>query len=836
MGEAAKISLKAIGKQDTHLLSKDPEDSFFNDDGMRRHSNFRKYHRSRTVVNDSTLPNWPFGQSVKVQFNPQNMGDLLSNMWLSISMPGISETNTVTNSIKYKSSDFTDIVLSSSDQIILIPLNNIKWAFVKEQPNINIGYYGYRVKISGNGSRVIVGSPFNATIFIYKLQNSVWVLEDTITSNNDLLGSNITIDYLGETIVSGSIPKDDNGILSTNIYKRNGSSWSLIESVSYSRNTDEGPGIPYTFSLSDDGTKLSVGFAGVDRNNSFYPGVYIYTLNSNGNIVGSPVELDVSGYSPEYNKVALSGDGNTLIIGFHESSAATTYKFIGNSWVNSNFPSVNLTVLSLYGCSVSTNADGTKALVGDYGEGKVYLFEYNNLNWTLSSTFQSDVPTVNNNYGYDVSMNADGDYFIVGEPTFEIDSFNPPSTAYIYKYTDSTWSLINKLNTSDNTPYHGLSVDCNDSGTIYVTGEPIDDEGKIEITMINDFNVNYADQLGRHLLKSITMYVDEIEVEKIHDDWGIIYDELYLEISEKVANRYLINRNLGYDDATLNPDIANYKSDMIIPLHFFFSRKFAADEYASNKPNRPYFPLCSIHRQNILFVLEFHNTSFFTDSQQNLYINNFKLITEEISVSPEERNYMINERRLLITDIVKKHPTIVSEPGSRIIVNNLVPNLPVKCIHWFLRNVNFENENDSIGDNITSTETLYYHNRFNFSDSANFDEIETFFNPVMDSASFFINGNKLPNISRTNHNYYKYLIPFHNRLSRPYRNIYTYSFSMNPINVEPSGSLDFSQIKSEKTSIQVILNTTASKIYSLHMYYTGYQTFVFENGFMSLAY
>ena len=30
MGEAAKISLKAIGKQDTYLLSKDPEDSFFN--------------------------------------------------------------------------------------------------------------------------------------------------------------------------------------------------------------------------------------------------------------------------------------------------------------------------------------------------------------------------------------------------------------------------------------------------------------------------------------------------------------------------------------------------------------------------------------------------------------------------------------------------------------------------------------------------------------------------------------------------------------------------------------------------------------------------------------
>jgi hypothetical protein len=30
MGEAAKISLKAIGKQDTYLLSKEPDESFFN--------------------------------------------------------------------------------------------------------------------------------------------------------------------------------------------------------------------------------------------------------------------------------------------------------------------------------------------------------------------------------------------------------------------------------------------------------------------------------------------------------------------------------------------------------------------------------------------------------------------------------------------------------------------------------------------------------------------------------------------------------------------------------------------------------------------------------------
>src|SRR6056300_12112 len=353
---------------------------------------------------------------------------------------------------------------------------------------------------------------------------------------------------------------------------------------------------------------------------------------------------------------------------------------------------------------------------------------------------------------------------------------------------------------------------------------------------------NYAAQLGRHILTSITMYVDDIEVEKIYDDWGILYDELYLEVSEKVANRFLINRNLGFDDAPTSASVARYDSDLVIPLHFFFSRKFASDEYSSNKPNRPYFPVCAIHRQKIVFELDFHKQSFFTDRTQLLELTEFKLVTEEITVNPDERKYLANERQTLITDLVRKHPTTVSEIGKDIIRTNLVPNIPVKCIHWFLRNTLYENENVAIGDP-SDPENYYSQNRFNFSSNVNFDEVQTFFEPIMENASFYINGNRLPNVSNTNHSYYKYLIPFRNRLARPFRNIYTYSFSMNPINVEPSGNLDFSQIQSEKTSIEVKLDTregslvvVTTKTYSLQMYYTGYQIFVFDRGFMSVAY
>jgi hypothetical protein len=358
----------------------------------------------------------------------------------------------------------------------------------------------------------------------------------------------------------------------------------------------------------------------------------------------------------------------------------------------------------------------------------------------------------------------------------------------------------------------------------------------LSVTVPGISDGNYADQLGRHLLKSVTMFVNEIEVEKVHDDWGIIYDELYLEMSEKVANRFLVNRNLGYDTAPQNTSVARYASELLIPLHFFFSRKYASDEYSSNKPNRPYFPVCAARLQKIEFDLEFHKQTFFTNTTNLLELPSFNLITEEITVSPEERQYLMNEKQILITDLVRKHPTTINEENIDFIQNNLVPNIPVKCIHWFLRNEIFENDDISVG-NPLDEETFYSQNRYNFSSSVNFDQIQTFYNPIMENASFYINGSKLPNITNTNHNYYKYLIPFKNRLARPFRNIYTYSFSMNPINVEPSGNLDFSQIQSDKTRIEVKLRSELkSNTYSLNMYYTGYQTFEFENGSMSVAY
>tara|TARA_B100001769_G_scaffold84782_1_gene64562 strand:+ start:2487 stop:3860 length:1374 start_codon:yes stop_codon:yes gene_type:complete len=350
---------------------------------------------------------------------------------------------------------------------------------------------------------------------------------------------------------------------------------------------------------------------------------------------------------------------------------------------------------------------------------------------------------------------------------------------------------------------------------------------------------NYTDQVGRHLFKSITMRVDEMIVEKYHADWGIIYDELYLDESEKRTKRYTINRNIAEDTSISNIKLSRNKSKVFVPIPFFFSRKYESDEYETNKPNRPYFPLCAIHKQKIEFEIEFNPQSFFTDYPSNISLDSFDIVTEEISIDPSEKVYIKNNKYNFITDIVKKHPTLEINPGEVDKKIEIVANIPVKTLNWFIRKEKFENETIAreLSQDNTTVDGLYtFHNRYNMSTQDTYTILNEFFYPPMHSAKIHVNGENVPNIQDSDHKYFKYTVPFTSRLSRPFRNIYTYAFSMNPINVESSGSLDFTQLRSNRTTLDVKMVPDLTDTYNLHIYYVGYQTFSFENGFMSLAY
>lgn len=380
----------------------------------------------------------------------------------------------------------------------------------------------------------------------------------------------------------------------------------------------------------------------------------------------------------------------------------------------------------------------------------------------------------------------------------------------------------------------------------------------------------YGRYVGRNIFKSISFRVDEIEVEKIYDDWQVIYDELYLEDSEKDSNDYLLNRMMypvnsqrNEEKQTLNGLGALSTIKTIIPLRFFFSRKYSKASYETNKQNKPFFPLCSIHKQKIILEIEFHSVYFFskpvtTDAffeprftQQTDFdfptLQDFKIVTEEITLSPEDRYYYVNSRYENLINLVYKNPSADNIIGAPNIKNNLVPAIAVKCIHWFVRKKAYEYQ-DPINDLVIGTPEFQreYQNKY-VREKINLIDTRYVFEKI-DSAKMYLNSLDLPNVSVADHNYFKYYTTHQARLSCPEKNIYTYSFSMNPFNTQSTGSLDFSNFNSDKTFIDVklqggVYTTDAfrgipvdrlSEETTLYIYYTGYKLMSFEKGFMSL--
>lgn len=400
-------------------------------------------------------------------------------------------------------------------------------------------------------------------------------------------------------------------------------------------------------------------------------------------------------------------------------------------------------------------------------------------------------------------------------------------------------------------------------------------EGVIVDTEIDSWSWDLQ-LLGRKIIKSIRFIVDEQILEEITADWCIIHDNLYQTESQKISANAAYNRNII--GATSEETDAGY-NNMYIHIPFFFSQNFGGDVYSNNKQNKIPFPLCAIHKQKIRLEIDFFKQSFFTIGVPN-YTNGgdigrgppvvppvkklkeFKIITEEITLSNEESLFLKKNNREIICDFVNKHSSIPLETNKRLFEVQLEPSIPVKCFHWFFRYKGYEDEDEY--RHIESTDplpTIRSHvtsNRFNFSKAQAGGS-----GNVLKRAYFSLNGERFPNISNIDHEYFYIYVPMQSQLSvsglspmptaypPPVDNyllniIYSYNFALFPKSTMPSGFLDFSGLNSEKTKLHFellenldILHGSNGRLvnpeYKFHMYYTGFKILRFSNGFVSFA-
>ncbi|MGB0429412.1 MAG: choice-of-anchor D domain-containing protein [Bacteroidia bacterium] len=245
---------------------------------------------------------------------------------------------------------------------------------------------------------------------------------------NDLVGNgpqvrfatSVDINTDGDIIAIGGFNMS-NGSTHTGgarVFQKSGSSWVQLGNDIYGDASGDQAG--WAVALSGDGTRLAIGLRGNDDNGSNAGKVQVYAYNGTS---WSQIGQDIDGESSaDYlgNAVALSSDGNTLVVGAYQSAnngEVEVYTYNGSAWVQVGSDLIGDSSGDRFGHSVDVSATGDTIVVGanlhNSQKGQAKIFYNNAGTWTqLGSDIDA---TVNYDYlGASVAITADGTKVIVG--------------------------------------------------------------------------------------------------------------------------------------------------------------------------------------------------------------------------------------------------------------------------------------------------------------------------------------------------------------------------------------------------------------------------------------
>jgi hypothetical protein len=332
----------------------------------------------------------------------------------------------------------------------------------------------------------------------------------------------------------------------------------------------------------------------------------------------------------------------------------------------------------------------------------------------------------------------------------------------------------------------------------------------------------YSELIGRALIQKAEFMVDGIVYESITDDWYIIRDQLFLDADEKLGMYKLVSNGTPEGSNV----VATSQLNFVIPLEFFFSRRYTH----GYKEKKPYFPLCALTNSTVSVRFTFNTQAWITNASETIDILNPRLLIEEVTLDPSEREYFRSRPFTYKVPRVWKEATQAYSSG--VVRMNLTANFPVTMMTWFVRNKSYESQNKN-----------FYDSRYRFGYTTDYIVAATpvtFFNGVqlryidtIEYATLYLNNNNVLS-NFPGGLYYTYKQALDHGLSIPTKNIYMYCFSERPIEYNSGGALDFSQLNSQTTHLDIKFSDKyAAQIasnYSLNLFYYGYVTLEIADG------
>ena len=346
-------------------------------------------------------------------------------------------------------------------------------------------------------------------------------------NNIDRFGSGVALNHDGSRLLVGAPYDDTNGnnYGAAYLFRVGGSSWGTtvtkLSKVASANNGHFGESV----AISGDGTKVAIGTP-YDDTKAYHRGVVkLYTIASNnafrlsaiyghGDSVGSSQTLSLQSGEQFGEAVALSDDGSKLAVGAlgRDSYKGRVYLFtVGTSggWGKSlalqttigGSTGVSLSDYDYFGSSVALSNDGSRLAVGAWGEdapnkwgtGAAYIFDISGATWGTTVTQRQKINdgngvslASNTRFGFAVALTGDGNNLAIGASRANGKQYNNEGAVYLYKLTKSTSGF------SRSTSRFSRSISESPKDTLSPIIEKLKTGASVYITASNDITIDDA--------------------------------------------------------------------------------------------------------------------------------------------------------------------------------------------------------------------------------------------------------------------------------------------------------------------------------------------------------
>lgn len=308
----------------------------------------------------------------------------------------------------------------------------------------------------------------------------------------------------------------------------------------------------------------------------------------------------------------------------------------------------------------------------------------------------------------------------------------------------------------------------------------------------------WTNSVGNALIDYVELEIGGQIVDKKYGIFMEMWDELIdTKIENSMIGKYDTNRVLDSSAIT--------QTEYYVPLYFWFHNNLASS-----------IPLISLQHHEIKIHIKFRSFDELTHYDgvtppDSVDIMNVNLTTNYVFLGNHERqNYISMDHKFFITQL-QLNPVQSFSANTSDFKVSLEFNHPVSELLWVVTEIESENNNDW----------------FNFSKRVPDGDLVT---PLMKDCKLLIDGSERFNntelffrtVQHDSH---------HSNISN--KHLYVYSFSKNPEQWEPSGTLNFSKLTDAVFHMSLIDSAPALKFY---IFAINYNWFIIKKGMGGIAF